>query len=331
MNKRMRNMLVLSGVCVLCFAGYGISVAMQKDTSQEEEKSEKLFAVSADDITQITYNWQEEEIALEKDGNDWQYKEDAAFSLNQTMAETMSEALSGAEVLQKIEEKDVDLQSFGLETPALAVTFSDGDGQQYQLSFGNYNTAAKGYYAMKNDDGCVYMVDSETMTDFEYGLYDLLVLDEIPSADADYVSGITISDSGKTTEYTYQIEEVQEETTQEETSASQVVWYAWDGTDKVRCDSTEFAELTDEILKISASNAADYNAGSAEKLSETYGIADRMITVNYVDADTDEDKNYTLHFGSSDDAGNVYMTVDDSMQVQLVEESLVNSIFGGGN
>lgn len=331
MNKRMRNMLVLSGVCVLCFAGYGISVAMQKDTSQEEEKSEKLFAVSADDITQITYNWQEEEIALEKDGNDWQYKEDAAFSLNQTMAETMSEALSGAEVLQKIEEKDVDLQSFGLETPALAVTFSDGDGQQYQLSFGNYNTAAKGYYAMKNDDGCVYMVDSETMTDFEYGLYDLLVLDEIPSVDADYVSGITISDSGKTTEYTYQIEEVQEETTQEETSASQVVWYAWDGTDKVRCDSTEFAELTDEILKISASNAADYNAGSAEKLSETYGIADRMITVNYVDADTDEDKSYTLHFGSSDGAGNVYMTVDDSMQVQLVEESLVNSIFGGGN
>lgn len=331
MNKRMRNMLVLSGVCVLCFAGYGISVAMQKDTSQEEEKSEKLFAVSADDITQITYNWQEEEIALEKDGNDWQYKEDAAFSLNQTMAETMSEALSGAEVLQKIEEKDVDLQSFGLETPALAVTFSDGDGQQYQLSFGNYNTAAKGYYAMKNDDGCVYMVDSETMTDFEYGLYDLLVLDEIPSVDADYVSGITISDSGKTTEYTYQIEEVQEETTQEETSASQVVWYAWDGTDKVRCDSTEFAELTDEILKISASNAADYNAGSAEKLSETYGIADRMITVNYVDADTDEDKSYTLHFGSSDGAGNVYMTVDDSMQVQLVEESMVNSIFGGGN
>lgn len=331
MNKRMRNMLVLSGVCVLCFAGYGISVAMQKDTSQEEEKSEKLFAVSADDITQITYNWQEEEIALEKDGNDWQYKEDAAFSLNQTMAETMSEALSGAEVLQKIEEKDVDLQSFGLETPALAVTFSDGDGQQYQLSFGNYNTAAKGYYAMKNDDGCVYMVDSETMTDFEYGLYDLLVLDEIPSVDADYVSGITISDSGKTTEYTYQIEEVQEETTQEETSASQVVWYAWDGTDKVRCDSTEFAELTDEILKISASNAADYNAGSAEKLSETYGIADRMITVTYVDADTDEDKNYTLHFGSSDGAGNVYMTVDDSMQVQLVEESMVNSIFGGGN
>lgn len=331
MNKRMRNMLVLSGVCVLCFAGYGISVAMQKDTSQEEEKSEKLFAVSADDITQITYNWQEEEIALEKDGNDWQYKEDAAFSLNQTIAETMSEALSGAEVLQKIEEKDVDLQSFGLETPALAVTFSDGDGQQYQLSFGNYNTAAKGYYAMKNDDGCVYMVDSETMTDFEYGLYDLLVLDEIPSADADYVSGITISDSGKTTEYTYQIEEVQEETTQEETSASQVVWYAWDGTDKVRCDSTEFAELTDEILKISASNAADYNAGSAEKLSETYGIADRMITVTYVDADTDEDKSYTLHFGSSDGAGSVYMTVDDSMQVQLVEESLVNSIFGGGN
>ena len=331
MNKRMRNMLVLSGVCVLCFVGYGISVAMQKDTSQEEEKSEKLFAVSADDITQITYNWQEEEIALEKDGNDWQYKEDAAFSLNQTMAETMSEALSGAEVLQKIEEKDVDLQSFGLETPALAVTFSDGDGQQYQLSFGNYNTAANGYYAMKNDDGCVYMVDSETMTDFEYGLYDLLVLDEIPSVDADYVSGITISDSGKTTEYTYQIEEVQEETTQEETSASQVVWYAWDGTDKVRCDSTEFAELTDEILKISASNAADYNAGSAKKLSETYGIADRMITVTYVDADTDEDKNYTLHFGSSDGAGNVYMTVDDSMQVQLVEESMVNSIFGGGN
>lgn len=81
----------------------------------------------------------------------------------------MSEALSGAEVLQKIEERDVDLQSFGLETPALDVTFSDGDGQQYQLSFGNYNTAAKGCYAMKNDDGCVYMVDSEIMAVLNMG------------------------------------------------------------------------------------------------------------------------------------------------------------------
>mgnify|MGYP000777288081 FL=1 len=99
----------------------------------------------------------------------------------------------------------------------------------------------------------------------------------------------------------------------------------------MQCDSTEFAELTDEILKISASNAADYNAGTAEKMAETYGITNRMITVNYVDADTDEEQSYALHFGNQDGSGNVYMTVNDSMQVQLVEESLVNSIFGEEN
>ena len=171
-------MLVLSGVCVLCFAGYGISVAMQKDTSQEEEKSEKLFEVSADDIMQITYNWQEEEIALEKDGKDWQYKEDAAFSLNQTMAETMSEALSGAEVLQKIEEKDkkqlfnlIDVVLKGLPDPAHFIPY-----EQWELDsmFDDVNYAP--LYGAYDGEKLVGMaqlyISQEMLADFkdEFGL-----------------------------------------------------------------------------------------------------------------------------------------------------------------
>ena len=72
----------------------------------------------------------------------------------------MSEALSGAAVLQKIEEKDVDLQSFGLESPALTVAFSDGDGQQYQLSFGNYMRMRRKPAAM----GCSQVVRHGTLT-----------------------------------------------------------------------------------------------------------------------------------------------------------------------
>ena len=328
MKKRMRNMLVLSGICVLCFAGYGISLVMQKDTTEEEEKAdtEGLLGISTDEITGITYTYEGEKISLTKKDDTWQYAKDSAFAMNQTLASAMADTMAESQIERKISEDEVDMASFGLETPDLTVTVTEENGDSHVFSIGDYNSAFESYY-VQEDGTSVYMVSGEFTDTFSYALYDLLVLDEIPAVTADYVTGLEITRDGNTDIYSCQVEET-ETTDAEEESESQVVWYvSRNGGEKETCDSTEVAELVDTILGVSATEAANYNAGSSETLSSEYGIDSDSVTVIYMTEESEEESRYTLHFGNSNGSGSCYMTVGDSYMVQLVDEATVNEIF----
>lgn len=339
-NKRTRNFFLMLGICALCFAAYGISVLVQKEEEEAPgEKNELLWNISSDDITHISYVYNENDaVELSCSDGEWNYAQDSSFALNKTMAGDMADALAGAEIEQKIEEEDADLLSFGLEVPSMTISFEDAEGAGHSLIFGNYNTAAQAYYAQKEDDGSVYMISAEVMSPFQYELYDLLVLDEIPAVAADYVSGVEVSWDGNIYVYTYEIEEA--ETTEEETTeetqdteeeteaAEEVVWYvSRNGGEKEKCDSEEFAEYVDNILSIVSLGAVNYNAGSEESLRNDYGITDHYVKVDYVNYETDEDLSYILRFGGNDGDGSVYMTVGDSTMVQLASEDTVEEIF----
>lgn len=220
MNKRTKNLMIMIGICVICFGAYGISMAVQSGGKEEEpeKKAEMLWNISSEDITDISYVYNENEaVELSCSDGKWEYEKDDTFALNQTMAGDMADALAGAEILQKIDEADVDLFSFGLEVPSMTIDFQDAEGIAHSLAFGNYNTAAEACYAQKEDDNSVYMISADVMSAFKYELYDLLVLDTIPSVSADCVSGVEVSRDGNIYEYTYQIEEKE--------SSEEVVWY----------------------------------------------------------------------------------------------------------
>lgn len=327
MNKRTKNLMIMIGICVICFGAYGISMAVQSGGREEEpeKKAEMLWNISSEDITDISYVYNENEaVELSCSDGKWEYEKDDTFALNQTMAGDMADALAGAEILQKIDEADVDLFSFGLEVPSMTIDFQDAEGIAHSLAFGNYNTAAEACYAQKEDDNSVYMISTDVMSAFKYELYDLLVLDTIPSVSADCVSGVEVSRDGNIYEYTYQIEEKE--------SSEEVVWYVSKNRgEKEKCDSDEFTEYVDNILGIVSEGAVNYNAGSRESLEKDYGITDCYVKVDYVNDETDEtdeELSYTLRFGGNDGDGGVYMTVGDSCMVQIVSENTVNEIFG---
>ena len=338
MNKRGKNLLIMAGVCVICFAGYGISTGIQKDgdadndTVETQDKSNTIWDLTSEDITNISYVYNENEaVKLSCKDHSWSYETDESFALNQDMAETMAKTLAEADIQQTIEEKDVDLLNFGLEVPALTVDFTEKDGTVHSLSFGNDNTAAEGYYVQKEDDNNVYIVSADVIGSFQYELYDLLVLDEIPQIEADYVSGMEVSYGGDIYSYTYSIENVEktEETDEsDETEESEeVVWYvSVNGGEKEKCGTDEFATYADYALSIVSDGAADYNAGSEQNLKDTYGIDGDYLKIDYVDSETDEDLSYTLHFGNSDGNGEIYMTVGDSLMVQKADENTVKQI-----
>ena len=173
MNKRGKNLLIMAGVCVICFAGYGISTGIQKDgdadndTVETQDKSNTIWDLTSEDITNISYVYNENEaVKLSCKDDSWSYETDESFALNQDMAETMAKTLAEADIQQTIEEKDVDLLNFGLEVPTLTVDFTEKDGTVHSLSFGNYNTAAEGYYVQKEDDNNVYIVSADVIGSF---------------------------------------------------------------------------------------------------------------------------------------------------------------------
>lgn len=323
MNKQVRNMVVMCGVCVLAFGVYGISYEIQDKGNTEkslaegtEDETDRLFDISPEDVTAISYTYNgNETIALSLE-NGWKYTPDDTFPLNNNMAEDMASALAAGTVTQIIDSEQVDLLAFGLEDPTLSITFTEGENNVHSVAFGNLNATVSAYYTQIDQDNKVYMVSANMVTPFQYELYDLLVVDTIPSVEADYVSGFEVSYEENVYTYAYSVEEA-ETTTSEE--SSEIIWYESvnDGARK-QCDSSEIATYVDYILNITSEEVVDYNAGSKEVLESDYGIGDNYILVNYVDANTDEELSYQLHFGNTDENGNMYFTLGDSYMVQSV-------------
>jgi hypothetical protein len=343
-------MAVMLGICAICFGAYAISSSRQKnsDGSDSDEEtdstSENLWDITSSDISDISFIYDgNEEIKLIYQDGSWQYGADEHFALNQDLSAAMADAISTAQTTRTISADEADTSQFGLDSSDISISFTDAEGTSYSLVFGDYNTAADAYYAQKGDSDNVYLVSESLKSAFEYELYDLLVVDEIPETETDDLSGLEIVYGGNT--YTYTCETVENtdsdsgdddsddenssdadsddgDTGDEEDStdtSTSTVWYeSVNGEKPQQCEDDEFSTYANYVLSLSSDGVANYYAGSVENLKNVYGIDGKEITVNYVDSDTNEEQSYTLHFGDETEDGEVYFTIDDSLMVLLV-------------
>lgn len=354
MNKQNRNLAVMLGICALCFGAYAVSSSLQKNTDSSDSDEEtgstaqNLWDITSSDISDISFIYDgNEEIKLIYQDGSWLYEADENFALNQELSAAMADAIADAETTRTITADEAETSEYGLDTSDISISFTDADGTSHSLTFGDYNTAADAYYAQKDDSDDIYLVSESLKNAFEYQLYDLLVLDEIPETEADYLSGLEIVYGGNTYTYTYEIVETTDSDTDDEDSddetsgdadsddendssdtSTSIIWYeSVNGTEPEQCGDDEFSTYADYVLSLSSDGAANYYAGSAENLKNDYGIDGNEITVHYVDPDTDEEQSYTLHFGNETEDGEVYFTIGDSLMVQLVNADDLGLIF----
>ena len=179
----------------------------------------------------------------------WQWKDDAAFPLDQTYLSSMGSAVTSISAVRKLRESEVEggLAACGLDEPSCTVTVNYG-GDRHVYQTGAYNGTYQAYYLMA--DGELYLTPTNLAATFSKTLDSLLKRDSVPSADwsdRTLVSSVTVKNGDDTREIT---------------------------------DEEGIDALVSTLSSVYLSQFADYNADEGEKAA--FGLdGSRSVTVKY--------------------------------------------------
>ena len=283
-----------------------------------------------DQVTSLTWQYEEETISLEKDQeNNWTYPADAAFPLDQSYPDAMVQALKEIQAAKTIENVE-DLSEYGLENAVCSITVQ-GE-KEYQLAIGE-ETGLGGQRYLSIGDGNVYLVDASLLDTFALGLYDIVEKETIPSMTD--LRGVQITTNAGTLEMEYQ----------EDSGlaySDQYTWF-WKTDGGYTALDTDLAEsLVQNITGLTWNSCVEYQA-SADDLGR-YGLDKpaATVTVRYTETsqvetnETDEngepvyetqqtDKTFVLELGDYD-GDTCYARLGGSSMVYQVDGTLCDAI-----
>ena len=298
----------------------------------EEATAVTIFTLDPDQVTSLTWQYEEETISLEKDQeNNWTYPADAAFPLDQSYPDAMVQALKEIQAAKTIENVE-DLSEYDLEDAVCSITVQ-GE-KEYQLAIGE-ETGLGGQRYLSIGDGNVYLVDASLLDTFALGLYDIVEKETIPSMTD--LRGVQITTNAGTLEMEYQ----------EDSGlaySDQYTWF-WKTDGGYTALDTDLAEsLVQNITGLTWNSCVEYQA-SADDLGR-YGLDKpaATVTVRYTETsqvetnETDEngepvyetqqtDKTFVLELGDYD-GDTCYARLGGSSMVYQVDGTLCDAILG---
>lgn len=296
-QKKKKSMVLLLLVFLVLVAAYFILQTWNKnqDKKEEEQKeAESIYITDAEDITGIKYNTGSGDMEFKKEDGTWYCTADKDFPLAQSYPEQMAETFSRLKAERELEDGD-SLEDYGLEDPVYTVAVTDADGTETTLYYGN--TAGDNYYVTVGDQGKVYTVSSNTISDLQYSLEDMAQLDTYPSIGSGNLKKEVITQDGQTTTY-----------------------------DSENDDDTEnIAAAAGGLGAVTLSEAADYSV--EDKDLAGFGLDENTrTTVEATYTSDDEEKTLTLYMGGTDGNGSRYVMMNDSRIVYLISEEICKNI-----
>lgn len=141
--------------------------------ADDDDKHEKVFAVEADKIDEITVKSATgEPTTLKKTGSDWQIVAPVAASPDGAEVSGLTSNLSTLEMQRVIDENATDLKEYGLAQPRVEVSFK-ADGTQQTLQIGEKTPPGTDLYAKLADQNKVFLISSYLDSTFNKTTFDL--------------------------------------------------------------------------------------------------------------------------------------------------------------
>ncbi len=139
--------------------------------ARDKEEAKKIFTVKGPDITAITIKRSAEEIHLVKDGKIWRMDRPLKEQADKVAMNSLVASLSRLRLTRDLG-PEKDLKPFGLDQPSLAVSFTVGD-KSFTLDVGKKSPGVQGYYARRDQDPRVLIIDTATRESLDRPLSDL--------------------------------------------------------------------------------------------------------------------------------------------------------------
>jgi hypothetical protein len=165
----------------------------QESIEEADLESRKLCPVEVEDITELSYYYEDTKLTLKLDGDQWICEGNEEVDIDESSINTMLTALTGLAYTEQIEDAE-ELSEYGLETPQNTVSIKTTDGE-YTFYLGDENSYTGDYYVMVEGDTSVYTVSTNISAYFSYSLEDITAEEEATDTDADAVSTDTDADA----------------------------------------------------------------------------------------------------------------------------------------
>lgn len=167
-----RSLLILL-VIAGAFGAYLYFVEAKRDPLDTGEKRDKVFAVEADKIEEITIKSESgDRTTLKKEGDGWQIAAPAGATADPTETSGISTNLSTLEQQRVVDENPKELKDFGLAEPRIEVTFKEG-GKEQTLQIGSKTPTGNDLYAKIADQPKVFLIAAYLESTFNRSTFDL--------------------------------------------------------------------------------------------------------------------------------------------------------------
>lgn len=356
-KKKKIGLPIMAGTLAVLAIGYICLTNYQANKEEEEsiqasleEEANTVYLNKMEDIVSIRYISGTTELAFEKKDEEWVVKDLTDFPLEQSYLEKIETVLQSLTATRKFESPDA-IEGYGLDEPVLTVEATDAQGKEFSICFGSsYNSEY--YVAINNDESVIYTTDDSLLTATEYELYDMIVLEEIPTLTEINIETVELkisddiylvkrekkvmegeTESKTESETEENVSEAEEETElgseTEVTTEEVTTWYvSKNGGECKEMSNEEKDELIYMIANMEIVNCVNYKANETEL--EHYGLGKNSITMTITYELEEETKTIVFHIGNLDAENAVYyVTMGDSAAINQVEEDILAGLVDG--
>ena len=337
--KKAKPLIILCAVLVLLVVSLFVIKGVQKaneQKAQQQAQEDIIYIGQIENASEISFtdaNGQQLTFVLD-DSEQWRYKSDENFPVNQTYITRIAQLINGCTATRAFE--DADLTEYGLDQPQNTITAQDGDGNSLKLDISQ--AGADVCYAT-DGSGTVYVVDSNFISYTDYEFLDFAQVDTFTQAQEDEISTVVVSGGGKSLTLTAKSGTY---------SQDEISWYVTQDQQQVKTDDitlegdSSATALAKNAVNVFSSyrytSVVDYNPDQTDNTS--YGLDDPiLVTVTYTVSDTDtgtdaeadteidtQQEEFTLIIGSQTQDGLWYFTVPDSQLVYTISDSFISPI-----
>jgi len=170
----MRGLRSFAGLLVILLAlgAYLYFVESKRTPGDDAEKKDKVFAVEADKIDEVTIRSQAgDTTTLRRKGTEWAIVQPPAAA-DPAEVSGVTSNLASVQIQRLLDENPADLKQYGLDAPKVEVSFKSG-GQEHRLLLGDKTPSGTDMYAKVGDQKKVFTVSSFLESTFNRGTFDL--------------------------------------------------------------------------------------------------------------------------------------------------------------
>lgn len=303
-----KKLLLLAAV-LLVFLGIFLLLSSDIGEDSAAETAITVSTTAPEDVSALSWEVGGRTVSFRREGTAWvctsekHFPTDSASGLWTDMLQALS-CVTASRYLETVE----DPAEYGLDLPRNVISAVLSDGTALTWTIGAQNTVTGEYYLQLDGDPGVYLIDSALPDAFRFGLFDLVLEDEVPD-----LSEAMVYQLGKSVYY---------RVLQEDGSPR----WCRDAAGQQPLEEAVSNRLTNGLTALQWSACIDFYADSDEVRSYEYNLEHgKTVTITYPAPDG-QTAQYTLVIGNVYDDAHTIVSPADSDLVYTIDQTVANAL-----